>query len=430
MADSDDFRRGVGTYVDTGSVLLGGLDYLAGESPGDEDDTNIATAREGFSTNLGESTTDLTSQQTNQGLTSTDASSLTNQTSSGLSQTGQTTSNTGQIDAARTAAGTTAQTGTQTGVTGTGAFTGQTGLGTSGYDPTTGQFSTNLAPQYQQGVGNALEASNQAYGALSGMDFNTTMGQRYNALEALQEQDRLQAQLDMEDRLFSQGRLGSTGGSLQQNALMDAIAQQQSMNANTAFGQAMSYQDQNAQLAQQFAQAGLAPQQLSLNQLQAMGALAPQISDVTSSQTGTTQDIINSLTNSSQTGQTDTLTNYLDQAATNTDATSLTDTASTALTNSSQRSAEERLAFEASLANQRQGENVSTPLLNRTFIPEGDYSLPPDAHNENVRQAPVRTVDGYLPGTVDEGEPIIPVEPDMNYSSSPTRATNRYLSQR
>ena len=253
---TDDFTRGLGTTIDTGDIGLGLLDFAFGEDPGSPQDLNRNTALDarGIQSSIGQQTTNSSQEQSGQ------LNALTGSTA--LSDT--TTANTGLQS--------------QTGQQGIGAFTGQTGLGTSGYDPVTGQFTGQLANPYQQNVNQALGASSQGYGALSGQDFNGTMGQRYNALEALQEQDRLQAQMAMEDRLYSQGRLGSTGGALQQNALLDAIAQQQAGNANTAFGQAMAQRQQFGDQAMQFGQAALQPQQLSLQQLQAMGALAPQMS--------------------------------------------------------------------------------------------------------------------------------------------------------
>jgi hypothetical protein len=254
MADSEDFTRGLGTYIQSESPLLGALDFGFGSNPSNPQDINRNTGavQEGFNSGAQEQTTNASAQTTGNALTGSTALSDTATANTGLQS--------------------------QTGQQGIGAFTGQTGLGTSGYDPATGQFSSNLSQPYQQNTAQALGASNQAYGALGAQDFNGTMGQRYNALEALQEQDRLQANMNMEDRLYSQGRLGSTGGALQQNALMDAIGQQQMQNQNTAFGQAMAQRQQFGDQAMQFGNGALGAQQLSLQQMQAMGALAPQVS--------------------------------------------------------------------------------------------------------------------------------------------------------
>jgi len=256
ILDPEGVSRGLETYIDTGSPGLGLLDFALGSDPSNPNatDSNKNLTGNAVKSTIAEQTTNASQEQIGK------SNALTGQTA--LSDT--TTANTGLQS--------------QTGETGVGAFTGQTGLGTSGYDPVTGQFTGQLSDPYQQNVNSALGASQQGYGALAGQDFNGTMGQRYNALEALQEQDRLQAQMAMEDRLFSQGRLGSTGGALQQNALLDAIAQQQAGNLNTAFGQAMAQRQQFGDQAMQFGQAALQPQQLGLQQLQAMGALAPQVS--------------------------------------------------------------------------------------------------------------------------------------------------------
>jgi len=255
MAQSDT-SRGLETYIDTGSPGLGLLDFAFGDDPDNPSDINRDT------------------ELTARGVTSSIGEQTTNSSQEAIGQSNALTGSTSLSDTATANTGLQTQTGTQ----GVGAFTGQTGLGGSGYDPITGQFTGQLAQPYQQNVNQALAASTQGYGALTGQDFNGTMGQRYNALEALQEQDRLQAQMNMEDRLYSQGRLGSTGGALQQNALLDAIAQQQMGNANSAFGQAMAQRQQFGDQAMQFGQAALQPQQLSIQQLQAMGALAPQVS--------------------------------------------------------------------------------------------------------------------------------------------------------
>lgn len=303
--DPSDITRGLGTYTNTESPLLGFLDAgLGGEPDANIDRDTDLTAR-GMNSAIAEQTSNTSQEQ------SANANVLTGGTT--LSDTA--TANTGLQ--------------TQTGQQGVGAFTGQTGLGASGYDPITGQFTGQLAQPYQQNVNQALAASNQGYGALSGQDFNGTMGQRYNALEALQEQDRLQAQMNMEDRLYGQGRLGSTGGALQQNALLDAIAQQQAGNANTAFGQAMAQRQQFGDQAMQFGQAALQPQQMSIQQLQAMGALAPQVS------------------------QNQVATNNLSEFSGLQDTTGFQDTASNAVTNASANTLSEKLAIEALTKNER-----------------------------------------------------------------------------
>jgi len=258
MATKDDITRGLNTYTSTGSSIAGFGDLIFGDDPDNPQDINRDTTVNQLTTSA--TTADQTTNQSalTQGATDT----LTGSTA----LTDQTTNNIGLQN----------QAGTQ----GIGAFTGQTGLGTSGFDPVTGQFNSQLDPSIQQGLVNpAMQAAGGAYGQLNNFNFNDTMGQRYNALEALQEQDRQQARMNLEDRLFSQGRLGSTGGALSQNALLDAIMQQQSGNANTAFGQAMAQRQQFGDQATQFGQNALAPQQMSLQQLSAMGALAPQVSN-------------------------------------------------------------------------------------------------------------------------------------------------------
>ena len=295
---TEDVNRGLGTMIKTGSPLLAALDFGFGSDPDDPNDYNRTLDSTGVSSSIGEQVQDTSAESlgTQNALTGSTA----------LSDT--TTANTGLQ--------------TQTGTTGVGAFTGQTGLGTSGFDPVTGQFTGQLAAPYQQNVNQALGASGQAYGALAGQDFQGTLAQRYNALEALQEQDRLQAERALEDRLYSQGRLGSTGGALTQNALMDAITQQQAGNANTAFGQAMAQRQQFGDQALQFGQGALQPQQLSIQQLQAMGALAPQVS------------------------QNQIQTNNLSESTGIQDVTGFQDTTTSNIANTSARTLSEQLAFE------------------------------------------------------------------------------------
>ena len=181
-----DLGRGLETYIDTGSPGLGLLDFAFGDDPDNPADINRDT------------------ELTARGITSSIGEQTVNSSQEAIGQSNALTGSTSLSDTATANTGLQTQTGTQ----GVGAFTGQTGLGGSGYDPITGQFTGQLAQPYQQNVNQALAASTQGYGALTGQDFNGTMGQRYNALEALQEQDRLQAQMNMEDRLYSQGRLG------------------------------------------------------------------------------------------------------------------------------------------------------------------------------------------------------------------------------
>ena len=339
--EPEDITRGIGTYSLTESPALGLLDSAFGGSDDPNVDTDTTLTAAGLNSSIGEQVTN--SSQENTALTSVDTGSNVNTSSNALTGQSGVTGSTALTDS------TTANTGlqNQTGTQGVGAFTGQTGLGMSGYDPITGQFNSQLAQPYAQNVNQALGASGQAYGALGAQDFNGTMGQRYNALEALQEQDRLQAQMNMEDRLYGQGRLGSTGGALQQNALLDAIAQQQAVNANTAFGQAMAQRQQFGDQAMQFGQAALQPQAMSIQQLQAMGALAPQVS----------QNQVSTNNLSQLTGLQDT-TGFTDQSGyTNTlgnqNSTGYQDSTSSSTANASSQTLSEQLAYEELLKQEK-----------------------------------------------------------------------------
>ncbi len=74
--------------------------------------------------------------------------------------------------------------------------------------------------------------------------------QQNQLLQPLQQQ----AQLDQEGRLFAQGRLGSTAGGNQQEALLRAQAGQTQGLFNQSFGQAQAQQAQQAQLGSQLSQ--------------------------------------------------------------------------------------------------------------------------------------------------------------------------------
>jgi len=271
-----DIDRGLDTLIDTGSPALGFLDAIFGEDPDNPADINRDTDVEKLGVNIGvnQQTQNIASQETEDASTLTGGTTLT--------------------DNERLAAGQQVSSGTTEGSVSTGAFTGESGIGSVGFDPETGAFSSQISDPFAQNQNASLNASNQAFGALSG-GFDDTLAQRFNALEALQEQDRIDSQLRLEDRLFSQGRLGSTGGGLQQNALLDAIAQQQKQNQVTAFDQATTHRDQLANEATAFSQNALQPEQLSLQQLSAVGNLAPQLSSDTVNQTVDSQSAVSDI---------------------------------------------------------------------------------------------------------------------------------------
>ena len=67
---------------------------------------------------------------------------------------------------------------------------------------------------------------------------------QFGRMEDILAPQRDQQRLAQESRLFSQGRLGSTGGSQQQQALENVFSQQQAQNLAQALGQAQDIQGQ------------------------------------------------------------------------------------------------------------------------------------------------------------------------------------------
>ena len=192
---------------------------------------------------------------------------------------------------------------TTTQTTSTLPFTGTTGLGTTGMAEG-GAFTSTLDPRFQALQQQAIGAAGGAFGQLGQFDMTPFQAtpfdvkgmtkEQFDMLEGLQREGREQAGLSLEDRLFQQGRLGSTGGGLEQRNLQDAISRQQAMNMQSAFGQALGAQQQQfgqemgvsqQQLAQQQMLAGMgqgmfgtamSPEQMLMNQMATFGSIAPQ----------------------------------------------------------------------------------------------------------------------------------------------------------
>ena len=153
-------------------------------------------------------------------------------------------------------------------------FSGTTGLGSVGYGG--GQFNTQLSqPQ--------ANMQNQLMGAASGMfdqlgsydPLNYTRDQ-YGMLQELLRPQQEKAVSDMESRLFAQGRLGSTGGALQQQAVQDAINQQNLQAAMQAQQSGLQAQQALSQMGRGLFETALTPEQMLMNQMQVMGGLAPR----------------------------------------------------------------------------------------------------------------------------------------------------------
>lgn len=181
-------------------------------------------------------------------------------------------------------------------------FTSTTGLGTADFTKD-GDITTNLDPrflglqnQFLGGVGGALGQlgafQTNPFQASQPFDLEGVTQDQFDLLERIQGRGREQQAQNLEERLFSQGRLGSTGGINEQRNLQDFFGQQQSQNLASAFGQGLAGQQQQfgqdlATSQQQNAQqqllaslgsglfsSALAPEQLLLNQLQTGGQLS------------------------------------------------------------------------------------------------------------------------------------------------------------
>ena len=181
-------------------------------------------------------------------------------------------------------------------------FTGTTGLGSTGMAEG-GAFTQRLSQPWQQMQNQAMGIGQNYLGQLgafqnnpfqaSPFDLQGVTQNQYNLLEGMQQDQRQQAQLGLEERLFAQGRLGSTGGGMEQRNLQDAFGQQQSQNMFNAFNQGLAGQQQQygqelGQSQQQGQQqqllgnigtgmfnSALAPEELLQRQMQTFGALAP-----------------------------------------------------------------------------------------------------------------------------------------------------------
>ena len=167
-------------------------------------------------------------------------------------------------------------------------FSGTTGLGSVGYtqqpmyDETGAMVGTQpiFNAQVSQPQSNM---QNQLMGAASGMfgqlqNFNplSYTQDQYGMLQELLRPQQEKAVSDMESRLFAQGRLGSTGGALQQQAVQDAINQQNLQAAMQAQQSGLQAQQALSQMGRGLFETALTPEQMLLNQMQVMGGLAPR----------------------------------------------------------------------------------------------------------------------------------------------------------
>lgn len=90
--------------------------------------------------------------------------------------------------------------------------------------------------------GQALTQAGGAFGALGAFDPTQAAQERYGALEAIMAPSRERTRSELEARLLRQGRLGSTGGGVQQQSLESAFAEQQQQQALAAYEEARAQQ--------------------------------------------------------------------------------------------------------------------------------------------------------------------------------------------
>lgn len=129
--------------------------------------------------------------------------------------------------------------------------------GYGGYTVGKGGLTTYLSPEYQAAANQLMQASQgllgqsqQAYAQLGTFDPYQAAELQFKRLEEILSPERARQQEALQSKLYAQGRLGSTGGALSEQALAQAIQQQQSQNLYDAFLQAQQTQRHLAGLGQ------------------------------------------------------------------------------------------------------------------------------------------------------------------------------------
>lgn len=136
-----------------------------------------------------------------------------------------------------------------------------TGIGGVNFDPSTHTATTNLNPQYsniantalgyapdyfsQGAVGSPLFNQSRQFLSSLNSDPYSLAADQYAKLNAIIAPQQDQQRTALENHLLSQGRLGSTGGSLQQQALETAFGNQNNSNLAQALNTAMGWRQQN-----------------------------------------------------------------------------------------------------------------------------------------------------------------------------------------
>lgn len=117
-----------------------------------------------------------------------------------------------------------------------------TGYGGVTFDPTTGAATTSLSPEMQAQVDQLLSGATGAFTAANQFDPYAAADTLFSRMENILAGGRTRQQGQLESRLLAQGRLGSTGGMFDQQALNQAIEAQRAQNLNQSFGTAQAVQ--------------------------------------------------------------------------------------------------------------------------------------------------------------------------------------------
>lgn len=167
-------------------------------------------------------------------------------------------------------------------------------FGTANIDQSTGEAGLTLTPQmqdiqrqYQEQAGQFAGQGQTALGALAtqgGQDFlqqgletdpYAMAESQFSKLDAILNPSRQRQREALEGRLLRQGRLGSTGGSLQQQGFESAIEESKQKGLLDAFGQAQAVQQQQLDTGTRLGLLGQQQQDVGFQQSQArLGGLA------------------------------------------------------------------------------------------------------------------------------------------------------------
>jgi len=118
--------------------------------------------------------------------------------------------------------------------------------------------------RFQQQAG---QLGQQFLGQVGSTDPFATAQTQFGRMEDILAPQRDQERMAQESRLFSQGRLGSTGGAQQQQALESAFLQQQQQGLYDALGQGQAIQGQQIERGAFLGQMPLSQQTQALNNL-------------------------------------------------------------------------------------------------------------------------------------------------------------------